>query len=94
MKRRTERLAKVLTVSVFIVLLVYVTLDAIYFHVFFSSESESAVVVPLVQMLIVMGAMVILLFIQQRERKGNLTEGLRAVGWFKAGISIFVIGGG
>jgi len=66
----------VLTVSVFIVLLVYVTLDAIYFHVFFSSES--AVVVPLVQGLIVMGAMVILLFIQQRERKGNFTERVRA----------------
>jgi len=47
-----------------IALIVYVTLDTIYFHVFFSAESA---VVGLVQMLIVMVAMVLLLFIQQRK---------------------------
>jgi len=52
-------------VSVAIALIAYVTLDTIYFHVFFSAESA---VVGSVQSLIVIVAMVLLLFIQQREK--------------------------
>jgi len=55
----------VLIVLVAIALIAYVTLDTIYFHVFFSAESA---VVGLVQSLIVIVAMVLLLFIQQREK--------------------------
>ena len=66
MKRRTQRLAKVLIGSVAIALLAYVTLDTIYFHVFFSGEN--AVAVPTIQSLIVIVGILLLLFIQRREK--------------------------
>ena len=66
LKRRIHLLARVLVGLVAISLIAYVTLDTIYFHVFFSAESA---VVGVIQMLIVMVAMFLLLFIQQREKR-------------------------
>jgi hypothetical protein len=52
--------------SVAIALIAYVTLDTIYFHVFFTTENA---IVGVVYMLIVIVAMFLLLFVQQREKR-------------------------
>jgi len=65
LKRRTQLLARVLIGLVAITLIVYVTLDTIYFHIFFTTESA---IVGVVYMLIVIVAIFLLLIVQQRER--------------------------
>ena len=66
MKSHTHLLARVLIGLVAIALIVYVTLDTIYFHVFFTTESA---IVGVVYMLIVIVATFLLLFVQQREKR-------------------------
>ena len=66
LERRSQRLAKVLIWSVAIALLVYVTLDAIYFHVFF--QVGNALFPGLILALIVIISMALLFFIQVREQ--------------------------
>jgi hypothetical protein len=66
LKRSTHRLAKVLIWSVAAVLMVYVTLDTIYFHVFFAVGN--ALVPGLILSLILIVGIALLLFIQLREK--------------------------
>jgi len=50
MKRRNQRLANVLIGSIAIALLAYLTLDTIYFHMFFSAENAdvSSIILTLI----------------------------------------------
>jgi hypothetical protein len=66
LKGLNQRLANVLIGSIGIALLAYVTLDAIYFHVFFSADN--AVVVPLIQSLIVIVGTCLAVFVRRTEK--------------------------
>ena len=49
MRKRSQRFAIILIVSVALALLAYVTLDTIYFHMFFSAENaDVASIIPVV----------------------------------------------
>jgi len=50
MKKRNQRLANVLIGSIAIALLAYLTLDTIYFHMFFSAENAdvSSIILTLI----------------------------------------------
>ena len=67
LKRRTQRLAKVLVVLVALVFVAFLTLDVVYSHVFFSAENAD--VASVVLLLAVLVATFLLLFIQQREKR-------------------------
>lgn len=66
LKRRTQRFANVLIVSVALALLVYVTLDVIYFHVFFSAENAD--VASIIPMLIVVVSLCLVVLVRRTEK--------------------------
>jgi hypothetical protein len=67
LKRSTYRLARVLIWAAAIILMVYVTLDTIYFHVFF--PVGNALVPGVILALILIISIVLLLFVQQRGKR-------------------------
>lgn len=66
MKRRNQRLANVLIGSIAIALLAYLTLDTIYFHVFFSAENAD--VASIIPVLIVIVSVCLVLLIQRKAK--------------------------
>lgn len=99
MKKRDQRLAKAVTLMLTMTLLVYVSFDAIYFHLWFTPEN--AVVVPWIQSMITLAGVFFLLFIQKRQKQlkppSKVAE--RAIGvkptgaWYLIAFFLGIIGG-
>jgi len=66
LKKRAQRFANVLIVSIAIALLVYVTLDVIYFHVFFSAENAD--VASIIPVLIVVVGLCLVILVRRTEK--------------------------
>jgi len=63
LKKRNQRIATILIVSIALALLVYVTLDVIYFHVFFSAENAD--VASIIPPLIVVVSLCLVIFVRR-----------------------------
>ena len=66
MKKRSQRLANILIASVALALLVYVTLDTIYFHAFFSAENAD--IASIIPVLIVVVSVCLTVLVQRTEK--------------------------